>query len=341
MKVIIDNKIPFIQGRLEREGVEVVYSDPAAITPETVKDADALIVRTRTRCDRNLLEKSSVGLVVTATIGTDHIDLVWCAENGVEVRNAAGCNAPGVAQYVWSSLLRNGFNPGHHTLGVVGCGHVGSIVADWGKRMGAKVIVCDPPRKDSGLTDHDYISLRELLRESDAVTIHTPLTAVGGYPTYHLIGEKELEMLRPGAIFINSSRGPVVDNNALSAHLKAGGNCKAIIDVWEGEPKIYEELLSAVEIGTPHIAGYSRQGKERATRMALEAVSDFFNLPVSTEGLCPDYMKPDGKFPDDAGSIISQSYDPYADDRNLRKAPGQFEKLRSDYDYRDEPSFCF
>ena len=337
MKFIVDNKIPFIEGRLEKAG-EVVYATPEAITAELVKDADALIVRTRTRCDEDLLKGSKVKLVATATIGTDHIDTEWCEANGITVKNAAGCNAPGVAQYVWSSLLRNGFMPGIHTLGIVGCGHVGSIVAEWGKGMGGKVLVCDPPRLEAGITDHEYVSLQRILQECDAVTLHTPLTKTGKHATFHLIGDKELSMLREGAILVNSSRGPVVDNEAWLCHL-TDGNIKGIIDVWEGEPQINTKLLDKANIGTPHIAGYSFEGKQRATRMALQAVTEHFGIEIPTGDLCSDYKAPVNGFPDDTARIITASYNPESDTRALRQNPEDFEKLRSDYSYRHEPVF--
>lgn len=339
MKIIIDDKIPFIKGRLEEAGIDAVYAAPGDITPQLAADADALIVRTRTRCDESLLGKSAVKLVVTATIGTDHIDLAWCREKGITVCNAAGCNAPGVAQYVWSSLIRTGFDCKRQTLGVVGLGNVGSIVADWGRRMGAKVIVCDPPRKKAGHTDFDYIPLAELIEKSDAVTLHTPLTRGGEDPTYHLIGEKELNLLRSGAILINSSRGPVVDNAAWLRSLHCGGT-RAVIDVWEGEPRIDTCLMAAAAISTPHIAGYSYEGKQRATRMALEAVERYFGVTVPLDGLCADYRSPGADFPEDVAVQITASYNPFNDDALLRANPEDFERLRGSYDYRHEPAFC-
>lgn len=334
MKFIIDNKIPFIKGRLEPVG-EVVYTDPDAFSPELVKDADCLIVRTRTRCDSNLLEGTSVKLIATATIGTDHIDLQWCEKNGIKVVNAAGCNAPGVAQYVWSSLLRNGFDPEVHTLGVVGKGNIGSIVTDWGRRSGANILVSDPPRKESGLSDEDYIPLEELLKKSDAVTLHTPLTLNGAHPTHHLISAKELDMMKPGAILINAARGPVADNEALTGWVRSGRG-KTVIDVWENEPDINRRLLGESVVATPHIAGYSREGKERATRMVLESVEQFFGITVDKSGLEGAYILPEGKI---SPEIILDSYDPAVDTEALRKNPENFEKLRSDYDYRHEPKF--
>lgn len=337
MKFIVDNKIPFIEGRLEHVG-EVVYQSPDKIDAALVKDADALVVRTRTRCDRGLLEGSSVKLVATATIGTDHIDIPWCEANGIAVRNAAGCNAPGVAQYVWSSLLRVGFDASCSTLGIVGYGHVGSLVAEWGRALGARILVCDPPRRDAGLTDNDYLPLARLLEASDAVTLHTPLTKSGGHPTFHLIGERELSMMKRDAILVNTSRGPVVDNAAWSARL---GRLRttAIIDVWENEPEINLPLLQAAAIATPHIAGYSFEGKQRATRQALEAVAEFFNLPVATGGLCGDYASPGNGFPSNMSAVIMDSYDPFADTEALKNDPEAFERLRGSYSYRREPAF--
>lgn len=331
MKFVVDNKIPFIKGRLEPVG-EVVYASPDAITRETVKDADALIIRTRTHCDANLLEGTSVQLIATATIGTDHIDIPWCEANGITVENAAGCNAPGVAQYVWSSLLRNGFEPSCHVLGLIGKGHIGSIVADWGRRLGAKVVVSDPPREKAGLKDEDYLPLDELLRQADAVTLHTPLTKEGDDATFHLISAHELELMKPGAILVNAARGPVADNAALFAWI-GNGRGRAVLDVWEGEPDPDPKLLEQTLIATPHIAGYSREGKERATRMALEAVERTFGVTLDKSGLEGDYVAPEGSI--DPVKIM-ESYDPAVDTQKLRTSPEKFEQLRGDYDYRKE-----
>lgn len=339
-KIIIDDKIPFARECLDliADRMEAVYLPPSMIDSAAVKDADALVVRTRTGCGPGLLEGSSVGMVATATIGTDHIDLPWCRENGIKVTNAAGCNAPGVAQYVWSSLLRLGFDPSRHTIGIVGYGNVGSIVAEWGRAMGARVLICDPPRQEAGCRDVEYVGLETVLRDSDAVTIHTPLTRTGAHPTFHMIGERELSSLRPDAVLVNSSRGPVVDGRAWLRHL-GKARTHAVIDVWEGEPDIDRELLMAADIATPHIAGYSYEGKQRATRMALKAVEDFFSTAIPTETLCGDYKAPAGGFPADTADRILDSYDPFADTRRLRARPEDFERLRAEYDYRHEPSF--
>lgn len=333
-KIIVDNKIPFIKGRLEPVA-DVAYAAPADINSSLVKDADALIVRTRTKCNESLLGGSKVSLVATATIGMDHFDTEWLHRAGIRAVNAAGCNAPGVAQYVWSSLLRNGFDVHEHILGVVGKGHIGSIVADWGRKMGARVLVCDPPRKDFGLTDEDYLPIETLLRQCDAVTLHTPLTKSGDYPTHHLISCNQLAMMNPGATLINASRGPVVDNAAWREYLKSNPGAKAVIDVWEGEPDIDIELLCLAEIATPHIAGYSLEGKERATRMALEAVENFFGVDVDKSGLEEEYVAPAIVSPE----VIAGSYNPYTDTSLLRTSPDTLDQIRDSYPLRHEPQF--
>lgn len=338
----IESNIPYIKGRLEGEA-HVEYLPPEAFTAEALEDADAIVVRTRTKCNSNLLDFSKVKLVVTATIGTDHIDLPYCQERGIIVCNAPGCNAPGVAQYVWSSLLRLGFQPGKDKLGVVGYGNVGTIIADWGRRLGTEVLVNDPPKsrllhntrsplreqlKEKGMRE---ASLEEILKECNAVTLHTPLTEDGEDATFHLIGKEALSMMKPGGILVNAARGPVVDSQAMKEALKEG-RLRGVIDTWEGEPELDEELLSLTSIATPHIAGYSRQGKERATRMSIEAINKFFGINGDISGLTGIYNPPTALSAED----IIASYDPYIDDTNLRNHPDKFEQLRKDYNYREE-----
>ena len=325
----IDDNIPYIQGRLE-EVADVEYLDQFGFTPETIKGADAMIIRTRTLCNSELLENSDVKSIATATIGTDQIDIPWCNEHGIKISNAPGCNAPGVAQYVWSSLLRIGFNPSKHKLGVVGCGNVGSIVADWGRKLGAEVWISDPPRQDSGQQE-DYHPLEEIMSECDAISLHTPLIKSGKYPTRHLIGERELALMKDGAVLVNAARGAVVDNNALLRKVKEGG-IRTIIDTWEDEPALNDELLKLVDIGTFHIAGYSNEGKQRATRMVLEAMEKEFGFKVDKSDLAPEY-RPWATI--EAEGII-ESYDPYVDSKALKNSPKDFDQLRRNYNYRPE-----
>lgn len=330
MKIIADKNIPFLEGRIKE--AQLIQLPASEIDAEAVKDADAIIVRTRTKCDRHLLKDSKVKIIASATIGTDHIDIPWCRQNGIEVSNAPGCNAPGVALYVWSNLLRNGFDPSRHSLGIIGCGNVGGIVAEWGERLGSKVLVCDPPKMDNGFTDREYHSLEEVLSQSDAVTLHTPLTYGGKYPTYHLIGEGSISHLKPGAIFINAARGEVADSKTLAAAIEEGRIRCSIIDTWEGEPNIDKKLLSLADTATCHIAGYSVEGKQRATRMALEAVAATLGLNVDIEGLQGPYKEPYLLTPD----LIIGSYDPAPMTKALKTDPDSFEKLRNAYPLHKE-----
>ena len=332
-RIIVDDNIPFIKGRLE-PFADTVYADQFGFTPELVRDADAMVIRTRTRCDENLLKGSKVKIIATATIGMDQFDLGWCRDNGITCRNSPGCNAPGVAQYVWSALLRSGFDPERHTLGVVGCGNVGSTVADWGRRLGADVLVNDPPKAAAGASLPGLVELPELLREADAVTLHTPLTRDGEWPSFHLIGEAALALMKPGALLVNAARGPVADNAALRRAV-ASGHIRAVIDTWEGEPKLDKELLSLLKYGTFHIAGYSLEGKQRATRMVLEAIGEHFGFAPDLSGLEGPYKAPARI----SAKAILDSYNPISDTLQLKADPDAFDTLRANYSFRREPRF--
>lgn len=337
MKIIVEKNIPFIKGLLERYA-EVVYLAPEEIDATAMADADALVTRTRTRCDASLLDGSKCRFIATATIGTDHIDLDYCRAHGITVANAPGCNAPGVAQYVLSSIAyrRSMRGPGTDlkglTLGVVGVGHVGRIVCEWASGLGMNVLKCDPPRAEKEGPD-GFVSLEEIAGRADIITFHTPMSRDGKYPTYHLADKSFFDSLKRRPMLINSARGPVVDNQALAEAMRGGQVCDIAIDCWEGEPNISRDLLSMAVVATPHIAGYSRQGKIRATAMAVEALCRHFGLPV---------VKPLETVPADIPhsptlAMITDSYSPKADTMALRDSPESFESLRNHYDYRDEP----
>ncbi len=330
MKIVADKNIPFLEGRIK--DAELLQLPASEIDAEAVKDADALIVRTRTKCNTDLLQGSNVKIVASATIGTDHIDIPWCEEKGIAVSNAPGCNAPGVALYVWSNLLRNGFDLSKDTLGVIGCGNVGSIVASWGKKLGAKILICDPPRKDKGFTDHDYIPLEEVLANSDAITLHTPLTRDGKYPTFHLINKDSIKYLKSGAIFINAARGEVAATDTLVSAIKDRIIKKAIIDTWEGEPNIDLSLLELADTATCHIAGYSVEGKQRATRMALEAVAKTLGIQVDLTRLQGPYEEPKTLTPE----LIMEAYNPAPMTVDLKANPYSFESIRNAYPLHKE-----
>lgn len=335
MKIIVENKIPFIKGVLEPFG-NVEYLAPYHITASAVADADALIVRTRTRCDASLLENSSVKFIATATIGTDHIDLPWCESRGITVANAPGCNAPAVAQYVISSVLHalsSGEKPENLTIGIVGVGHVGHIVEQWARGLGMKVMLCDPPRAAAEGPEM-FVSLDEIARKCDVITFHTPLTKAGEYPTFHLADGDFFASCCRMPLVINSARGPVTDTSAMIEAVDRKLIKRPVIDCWENEPQISVELLARAIISTPHIAGYSFQGKMRATAMAVKAFCDNFGFetPASPELLPYPPQKLSAK-------EICYSYDPFVDTNNLKADRLQFEALRNNYNYRNEPGF--
>ncbi len=331
LKIVVEENIPFLRGLLDRYA-SVKYLPSGAIDAKALADADAIIVRTRTRCDAALLAGSRCKLVATATIGTDHIDLPWCAQHNITVVNAPGCNAPAVAQYVFASLLAVVNRPlADLTIGIVGIGHVGSIVENWARSLGMRVMLCDPPRQLAEGGDH-WHTLDEIASRADIVTFHVPLTVDGDHPTHHLIGSGFLDSLRRAPVIINSSRGAVADTAALLRAAKTGKIGPLIIDCWEGEPDIDRGLLEAATIATPHIAGYSRQGKVRASQVVLDAVTTMFMLPRITI----DQPLPPAPARSVCAWDVAQSYDPMADTSTLKSDPDAFEGLRNHYAFRDE-----
>lgn len=352
MKIVVDNKIPYIQEKLRLLADEVVPLPGASITAADVRDADALIVRTRTCCDQQLLEGSKVQLVATATIGYDHLDTDYLEHAGIRWTNCPGCNAGSVAQYVECALLLlerdKHVELQQSTIGIVGCGHVGSKVKAVAERLGMNVLVCDPPlQQQASTTPHHpndrctqqptignkcaFVSLDVIERQADIITFHVPLTQEGPYATWHLGDEAFFNRLTRVPIIINTSRGEVVDNQALLAALVHGTVRDAVLDVWEGEPLLDTALLHRVFIGTPHIAGYSADGKVNADNMVIEALCQHFQLPHPGKIIPP--ALPDNIVFD--GSPLSL-YNPLNDSQRLKKAPQDFEKLRNNYPIRRE-----
>lgn len=327
-KIIVENKIPFIAPLLEGLAEQTVFLSPEEIDATATADADALIVRTRTRCDASLLDGSRVRFIATATIGTDHIDLDYCSRRGITVSNAPGCNAPAVAQWVFAAILAmKGNRPlGEIKLGVVGVGHVGSIVARWGRSMGMEVLLNDPPRA-SREGEAGFTSLADVARHCDVITFHTPLDDT----TRHLAGRQFLGEMRHGAILLNAARGPVVDTEALCEALENHAIGPVAIDCWEGEPQLSRRLLDLTAIATPHIAGYSLQGKQRASLMAVESLKRFIGMEPG-DASSRVFPVPDAVTPES----IAASYDILADDRALRANPSRFEQLRNTYPLRHE-----
>ena len=338
MKIVVDDKIPYIRETICQLADEVVFLSGAAITAADVKDADVLVVRTRTRCDRQLLERSKVKLVVTATIGYDHLDTQWLDVAGIHWTNCPGCNSGSVAQYVECSLLlleqQKGLVLRQSTIGIVGCGHVGSKVKAVAERLGMRVLVCDPPLQKANSqqpTANSYVSLDEIERRCDVITFHVPLTRKGQYATWHLADDDFFHRLSRVPYIINTSRGEVVDNKALLSAMEERRVRDAIIDVWEDEPHPDSVLLEKVFIGTPHIAGYSADGKVNADNMVIDAICQHFSLPH------PGLIAPP-KLPADftySGSPLDL-YNPMEDSKKLKAASSRFEQLRNNYPLRRE-----
>ena len=338
MRVIVDNKIPFIREAIEHIVDEVVYAPGNAFTPELVKEADALVIRTRTHCNRALLEGSRVRFIATATIGFDHIDTEYCREAGIQWANAPGCNAPSVAQYLHSVLLllqmKRDKSLAGQTMGIVGVGHVGSLVAEVAGDLGMKVLLNDPPREEQEGPGR-YHPLQHLAEECDFISFHVPLSREGGHRTFHLADEAFFRSLRRKPVFINTSRGEVADTPALLHALENGEISDAIIDVWENEPDIDRTLLQKAFIGTPHIAGYSADGKANATRMALTALCRFFGQKPDFHIAPPKPLNPVITASTETEAYL-QMYDPRRDSDALKANPELFEQLRGDYPLRRE-----
>ncbi len=356
MNLVIDDKIPFIRGEAERLG-ETSYLPGSAITTKDVRDADALIIRTRTRCNRSLLEGSRVKFIATATIGYDHLDTAWLKKAGIAWSNCPGCNADSVAQYVKSALLLLQLSgrlrlDKSTTLGIVGVGHVGTKVALMARKMGLNILLCDPPRAErqdflspttstgTDITDEACTAtLDDVCNGADIITFHTPLTRQGLHATWHLADRSFFTRLKRQPVFINASRGEVVDTSALKAAISEGRVRSAVIDTWENEPKIDRELLRAAFIATPHIAGYSADGKANGTRMALSAVARHFGIDtqfhISPPAIPADFLY----YPDcneDRQHPALALYDPRRDSIALKTQPEAFEFLRGNYPLRRE-----
>lgn len=328
MKIVIDSAIPFIKGVFEPYA-SVQYIAGDSFTPRAVEGAEALIVRTRTRCNRELLEGSSLRHIASATIGTDHISSHFCSEQGISTSNAAGCNARAVLQWfgaVVAHLSRTqGWEPSSKKLGVVGVGNVGGLIASYGAAWGFEVICCDPPRMEA--EGGDFVPLEQLMEAADIVTLHTPLDP----STRHMISAESLAKAGRETIIINSSRGEVIDTEAL---LEASN--PFVMDVWEHEPTINPEALKRAILATPHIAGYSLQGKANATTMAVRAAGQALGLPLEQWRADAPQSTPRPICWDELLATIDSRFDIAAQSAHLKAHPDLFEQLREEYDYRKE-----
>lgn len=348
MKIVADHKIPFLKGAFDT-CAEVVYLPGKSISRTIVKDADALIVRTRTACNRELLEGTQVGCIASATIGYDHIDTEYCERNGIFWTNAPGCNANSVKQYIASALAyiihKEKKKFPEITLGIIGAGHVGSRVAEMVTKLGMKTLVNDPPRERRE-GSAGFVSIGQLLGQSDIITMHVPLQKEGPDKTWHMADEAFFSRMKPGSWLINSSRGEVTNTAALIQALEDNHLAGTVIDVWEDEPHISGRLLALAAIATPHIAGYSADGKANGTMMSVRAVSRFFKLGLDNwePTNMPEPVQPklniqcDGLTAEDIFyAMAMHTYDIASDSKTLKQSVETFEKQREDYPVRREP----
>ena len=346
-RIIIDANIPYIRGAFD-DVANVEYLVAKDITHDKAMNADALIVRTRTQCNAALLEGSRVKMIATATIGIDHIDTDYCDTHNIQWTNAPGCNAESVAQWVGSALAvwANKYNCSlvGKTIGIVGHGHVGKRVERLAHKLGMNVLLNDPPL---ALENPDkYVDLHTIARECDVITFHTPLTREGEFATYHLADEEFFKTLQENnpnntpSLIINAARGGIINENALLSHLSQLSTfnfqlSNIAIDCWDGEPETNSELRQRALIATPHIAGYSADGKLNATQQVVQAVAIALNItPNTIEGLSE--KKTTDKEGDELKDELLNNYNILADSDALKTEPEKFEHFRSNYPIRRE-----
>ncbi len=340
MRIVIDEKIPYLRDALEQMGHSVTAMPGYAISNSDLTEAGALFVRTRTHCNAALLDNTPVRFIGTATIGHDHIDKEYCHQKGIVWTNAPGCNADAVLQYVQSVIYSWARSYDINsleglTLGIVGVGQIGSRVERWAREAGLTVLLNDPPRAERG--EGDFVPLHRIAQECDIITFHTTLSKSGSHPSYHLADAEFFGKTHRCRLLINASRGPVVDNSALLNTIENKRIAAVALDVWENEPQLNLELLKKAFIATPHIAGYSAEGKINASRMMVEAFAQFSRycgqLPIMS---LPTPAQPIVKA-DTLSEALLYIYDPQNDTNQLKSSPNSFEELRNNYNLRREP----
>ena len=346
IKIVADDKIPFLKGVLE-SFANISYLPGRQITREEIRDADALLIRTRTRCDSDLLDGTSVKFIGTCTIGFDHIDTKYCHNHNIKWANAPGCNSSSVMQYMAAALLS--ISAERHTglrgrtIGIVGVGHVGSKVEKLARLLGMNVLLNDPPRarKEGG----NFVDLDRILSESDIITLHVPLNMDGKERTLHFFDSSVFKKIKKGCWLINTSRGEVAETDPLMEVLASEKLTGAVLDVWEKEPEISIPLMHMAFLATPHIAGYSADGKANGTSMIVRSLSKIFKVPLG-DWYPADIPSPEipeliidceGKSNEDIlRRAVFHSYNISEDDVKLRFDPSRFESLRENYPIRRE-----
>ncbi len=347
IKIVADNKIPFLKGVLESYA-QVVYLSGKETGHDEVKDADALITRTRTKCRSELLQDSKVKYIATATIGFDHIDTQFCKENNILWSNAPGCNSGSVQQYLASVFallrLRKNIDFTKITIGIVGVGNVGKKIKLVAESLGMNVLLNDPPRERAG-DEEKFVDLKTIQENADVITFHVPLQQTGEYKTFHMGDYEFFKLCKKKPVIINTCRGEVLDNNDLRKAIGEHFISDIILDVWENEPAIHKELLNYAFVATPHIAGYSVDGKANGTAASVQAISRYFNLPLTN--WFPDslplpeeidiHVDAAGKdIQDIISDIFLHTYPIQKDDLRLRNDPSSFEEQRGSYPVRRE-----
>lgn len=351
-KIVADENIPFVEELFASFG-EVHLCAGRNISKEDVADADVLLVRSVTQVNRALLENTAVKFVGTCTIGIDHLDTAWLTENNIAWSSAPGCNAMGVVQYVLSSLAVQGLLEKSISVAVVGCGNVGGRVYKTLKALGKHCICIDPFKSTNDFVD---LAKFESIYNCDVICLHAPLTRSGAHPTYHMISADVLNKLMPGTLLLNAGRGAVIDNLALLQFLQQGADLNVVLDVWEPEPAINIELLGRVKLGTPHIAGYSYEGKVNGSLMIFDALVTFISKTRPSEETSLFSMmkhvkegvvkrafgEPEILRADSISSAVLATYDVREDDGLLRgevsNLPASFDLLRKQYRKRREPA---
>ncbi|OHY93092.1 4-phosphoerythronate dehydrogenase [Vibrio rotiferianus] len=351
MKIIVDENMPYAEELFSQLG-EVILKPGRTLTVDDLVDVDALMIRSVTKVNAELISKANkLKFVGTATAGMDHVDQALLQEKGIFFTAAPGCNKVGVAEYVFSVMMvlaqQQGFSVFDKTVGIIGAGQVGSYLEKCLKGMGINVLINDPFKQEEG-DSRIFTPLAELIERSDIITLHTPITKDGPYPTHHLIDEKVLNGLRSDQILINAARGPVVDNQALKQRLLKNDGFTAALDVFEFEPEVDMELLPLLAFATPHVAGYGLEGKARGTTMIFNSYCEFLNneLRAHASDLLPTAPVPTmvlDRAWDEATlhNITQLIYDVRKDDALFRREiskPGSFDLMRKNYWDRREYS---
>lgn len=335
-RIIVDCNIPYVEGRLD-PFAEVRYLDSKEITHAACMQADALVIRTRTVCNAALLQDTPIRLIASATVGIDHIDTSYCDAQSIKYVNAPGCSAWAVVQWVVSALMfiekRAHRSIFESTVGIIGAGAIGQRLADTLELFNVRCLRNDPPRAERG--EKGLVDLMRIAREADIITIHTPLTATGKHPTTHLIGNRFLHSLGKRPIILNAARGGVVDEYELLEALEYKRIRGYILDTYETEQDIPAEVIENAMLCTPHIAGYSIEGKQNAAAQALRAVANFFDFPLAiANGVeAQSKVKTIGGY---SLSDLAQHYDIHADSKELRLQPQQIDAIRNCYSYRHD-----